>query len=95
MKKIDIETVNYIANLAKLQFTEEESLKLAHEFESILTNFETLDKLDLSDINLNLDPNAKSILREDKPVLFEDKKKLFQNTKSMKDTAIMVPKIIE
>ena len=47
MKKIDIETVNYIANLAKLKFSEEESLKLAHEFESILTNFETLDKLDL------------------------------------------------
>ena len=46
MKKIDIETVNYIANLAKLKFSEEESLKLAHEFESILTNFETLDKLE-------------------------------------------------
>ena len=88
MKKIDIETVNYIANLAKLKFSEEESLKLAHEFESILTNFETLDKLDLSDINLDL-------LRDDNVKYFEDKKKLFANVKSMNGTAIEVPKIIE
>lgn len=93
--KVEIKDVEYIAKLAKLQFTKEETEKLAKEFESILSHFETIDKLDLSDINLNLDPNAKSILREDKTVLFEDKKKLFQNTKAMKDTAIMVPKIIE
>ncbi len=96
MKKIDIETVNYIAKLAKLQFTEEESLKLAKEFESILTNFETLDKLDLSDINLDLlSDDLKPVLRKDECRYFEDKKKLFSNVKSMNGTAIEVPKIIE
>lgn len=29
MKKIDIETVNYIANLAKLKFSEEENVKIS------------------------------------------------------------------
>ena len=96
MKKIDIETVNYIANLAKLKFSEEESLKLAHEFEIILTNFETLDKLDLSDINLDLlSDDLKPVLRDDNVKYFEDKKKLFANVKSMNGTAIEVPKIIE
>lgn len=54
--KVEIKDVEYIAKLAKLQFTEEETEKLAKEFESILSHFETIDKLDLSDINLNLDP---------------------------------------
>lgn len=93
--KVEIKDVEYIARLAKLQFTEEETKKLTTEFESILSHFEAIDKLDLSDVNLDIDPNAKSVLRDDEPVISEDKKKLLQNVKSMKDTAIMVPKIIE
>lgn len=93
--KVEIKDVEYIAKLAKLEFTEEETKKLATEFESILSHFATIDKLDLSDVDLNIDPNAKSILREDKVSVFKDKKKLFQNVKAMKDTAIVVPKIIE
>ena len=93
--KVEIKDVEYIATLAKLEFTEEETKRLATEFESILSHFATIDKLDLSDVELSIDKNSKSVLREDKATLFEDKKKLFQNTKAMKDTAIMVPKIIE
>lgn len=94
--KVEIKDVEYIAKLAKLKFTEEETIKLAGEFESILSHFESIDKLDLSDINLDiLSDDLKPVLRKDEVSHFEDKKRLFQNTKSMKDTAIMVPKIIE
>ena len=94
--KVEIKDVEYIAKLAKLQFTEEETNKLAKEFESILSHFESIDKFDLSGINLDLmSDDLKPVLRKDEVKQFEDKKKLFQNTKSMKDTAIMVPKIIE
>lgn len=94
--KISIEDVNYIAKLSKLSFTEEQAQKLAKEFESILSHFESIDKFDLSDIHLDLySDDLKSVLRKDETAVFEDKKKLFQNAKSMKDTYIKVPKIIE
>ena len=94
--KITIENVNYIAKLAKLNFTEEEAEKMTKEFQSILSSFDSIDKIDLSDISLDLySENLKSVLRKDEMTVFEDKKKLFQNVKSMRDTSIQVPKIIE
>ena len=94
--KITIENVNYIAKLAKLNFTEEEAEKMTKEFQSILSNFESIDKIDLSDISLDIyNKDLKSVLRKDEMTVFEDKKKLFQNVKSMRDTSIQVPKIIE
>lgn len=93
--KVDINEVNYIAKLAKLKFTEEETLALCKDFESILSHFASIDKLDLNDIKLGIEDDLKPTLRNDEVKYFDDKKKLFQNTKSMKDTAIMVPKIIE
>ena len=94
--KITVENVNYIAKLAKLKFTEEEAEKMTKEFQSILSNFESIDKIDLSDISLDIySENLKSVLRKDEMTVFEDKKKLFQNVKSMRDTSIQVPKIIE
>ena len=94
--KVEIKDVKYIAKLSKLSFTETEIQKLVGEFESILSHFESIDNFDLSDINLDLNSDElKPVLRKDVPKHFEDKKKLFQNTKSMKGTAIMVPKIIE
>lgn len=94
--KISVQDVNYIAKLAKLRFTEEEALQLTSEFQNILTHFETIDKFDLSDIQLNnFSADLKSVLRKDETFYFKDKAKLFQNVKSMSDTFIKVPKIIE
>lgn len=94
--KISVEDVKYIAKLAKLSFTEEQAQKMAKEFESILSHFESIDKFDLSDIHLDLySEELQSVLRKDETAVFEDKEKLFRNVKSMSDTAIMVPKILE
>ncbi len=94
--KISIEDVNYIAKLAKLSITPEQAQKMVKEFESILSHFESIDKFELSDVQLDLySEDMKSVLRKDETCVFEDKKKLFQNVKSMSDTYIKVPKIIE
>ncbi|MBC2581844.1 Asp-tRNA(Asn)/Glu-tRNA(Gln) amidotransferase subunit GatC [Clostridium sp. DJ247] len=93
---INIDEVKYIAKLAKLKFTEEEAEKMAKEFGAILGHFESIDKFDLSDIDLNAySKDLESVVREDVEVVFEDKEKLFQNVKSMRETYIEVPKIIE
>ncbi len=94
--KISVEDVKYIAKLAKLSFSEEQAQKMVKEFESILSHFESIDKFDLSDVILDLySEDMKPVLRKDETSVFEDKKKLFQNVKSMSDTYIKVPKIIE
>ncbi len=94
--KISVEDVNYIAKLAKLSFTEGQTRKMVKEFEGILTHFESIDKLDLSDVRLDLYSEAmKPVLRKDQSSVFEDKEKLFKNAKSMSDAYIKVPKIIE
>ncbi|MDD3223772.1 MAG: Asp-tRNA(Asn)/Glu-tRNA(Gln) amidotransferase subunit GatC [Clostridium sp.] len=95
MEKVNTDDVKYIAKLAKLRFTEDETKKLAGEFESILTHFKTIDDLDLSDIDLNSYEEVNTEFRKDDPEVFEDKKKLMQNVKSLRGTAIQVPKIIE
>lgn len=94
--KISVEDVKYIAKLAKLSITLDQAQKMVKEFEVILSHFESIDKFDLSDVHLDLySEDMKPVLRKDETSVFEDKKKLFQNVKSMSDTYIKVPKIIE
>lgn len=93
--KIKPEQVKYIAKLAKLRFNDEEVEKLAGEFEAILGHFETIDNVNLDDIDINKFEDVNTEFRKDRPTVFEDKKKLFQNVKSMRDTSIQVPKVIE
>lgn len=93
--KIKPEQVRYIAKLAKLRFDDEEIGKLAGEFEAILGHFETIDNVDLEDIDINKFEEVNTEFRKDVVTVFEDKKKLFQNVKSMRDTSIQVPKVVE
>ena len=84
----------YIAKLAKLRFNDEEAKAFAGEFENILEQFKTLDKLNLDDVEIER-PNV-SVLRKDIQKKCEIKQEeLYQNVKVMRDTAIEVPKIIE
>ena len=86
--------VKHIAKLAKLRFNDEEAEAFAGEFENILEQFKTLDKLNLDDVEIER-PNV-SVLRKDIQKKCEIKQEeLYQNVKVMRDTAIEVPKIIE
>lgn len=90
---VSVDEVKYIANLSKLKFTDEEAAKFAKEFEGILDNFKYLSELDLT-IEEDVKKEYKPITRKDEVKEFECKD-LFRNVKSMRDTYIEVPKIIE
>lgn len=93
--KVSINEVQYIAKLCKLRFSDEEASKFASEFESILDNFKYLNELDLDIKNEDSDKKElKPVLRRDEIKEFECKD-LFRNVKSMRETYIEVPKIIE
>ena len=94
--KISVEDVRYIAKLAKLNLTFEEAQKMVGEFEGILTYFESIDRLDLEDaLPDSPERDMGAVPRKDEISVFEDKEKLFLNAKSMRDSYISVPKIIE
>ena len=84
--------VKYIAKLAKLRFDDEEAQVFAGEFENILEQFKTLDKLILDDVKIERPSVAVVRKDERKKCEIED---LYRNVKVMRDTAIEVPKIIE
>ena len=84
--------VKYIAKLAKLRFDDEEAQAFAGEFENILEQFKTLDKLNLDDVKIERPIVAVDRKDERKKCEIED---LYRNVKVMRDTAIEVPKIIE
>jgi len=93
---ISIDDVKYIAKLAKLRFTDEEAERMSKDFEGILEHFKSIDKFDLSAVDLNkYKDGLESVIREDEVKVYEDREKLFQNVKTMRETYIEVPKIIE
>lgn len=92
--KVTIDEVKYIAQLSKLKFSDEEAEKFAGEFESILDNFKYLSELDLEIKDDIEKEELKPVVRKDEVKEFECKD-LFRNVKSMRDSYIEVPKIIE
>ena len=84
--------VKYIAKLAKLKFDDDDAEVFAGEFENILEQFKTLDKLNLDDVQIERPDVA--VVRNDiaKKCEIED---LYRNVKKMRETFIEVPKIIE
>ena len=86
------EDIKYIAKLAKLQFTEEEAVIFAHEFENILQQFKSLDELNIEDVEIEI-PKT-SVVRKDicKKCEIDN---LYRNSEKMRETSIEVPKIIE
>lgn len=92
---VSIEEVKYIAELSKLKFSEEDTVKMKSELESILDIFNSLEDIDVSSVDMNKGLELNKELREDVVITFDDKEKLMQNVKTLRDGAIEVPKIIE
>ncbi len=93
--EINIETVNYIAKLAKLKFEEEEAKEFAQEFEEILSHLQNIDNEELDAVDMEALKNKKSVLRKDIQVTYGNKEELFRNAKDIKDGSIVIPKVIE
>jgi aspartyl-tRNA(Asn)/glutamyl-tRNA(Gln) amidotransferase subunit C len=96
MAKITIKEVEYVANLARLVFNEEEKKKLAEQLGRILDYIEQLNELDTEDVK----PTShvipmKNVVRPDvvRPSLPRDD--ALANAPSDVDGLFEVPKIVE
>ncbi len=88
--------VTYVAGLARLEFSEEETEKLQDELSAVLDYAEALNKLDTS----NTKPTEhilpmENVFREDIVVDSLDLDKVLQNAPEKEKGAFKVPKVIE
>ena len=96
MAKITIQEVEHVANLARLEFNEEEKQRLAEQLGRILEYIEKLNELDTEKTGptSHVIP-VKNILRHDSPNPSLSRDEALANAPSKVDGLFEVPKIIE
>jgi len=62
---ISIEEVERIAKLARLNFSDQEKLKLQKELSNILDYVDQIKQLKLENVSEKLDPDAVNLMRDD------------------------------
>jgi aspartyl-tRNA(Asn)/glutamyl-tRNA(Gln) amidotransferase subunit C len=94
--KITKETIEHVANLARLNLTETEKDKLTLEMGSILSWVDKLNELDTSNIKpLSHVLPLQNVFREDVARESYDREKILQNAPSHEDGCFKVPKVVE
>ena len=93
---ITVEDVRYIAELARLSFSEEEERRLVGEMSAILDYMKKLSELDTTGVPpmahvLDLE----NVFREDKAERRISREEALQNAPDADGTYVRVPKVIE
>ena len=94
--KITRETVDYVANLARLELTEEQSNKMIEDLDKILGYVDKLNELDTSGI----EPTAHilpitNVFRDDVTQPSYAREDILANAPTKEDGCIKVPKIVD
>lgn len=83
-----------IANLAQLEFSEEELHEIAPEFDKVISFFDEMNELDVDDVQPMLRPNdISNVTREDTPVRFDNVDSMLNEAPQVERDYIRVPKI--
>lgn len=89
------EDVKYIADLAKLKFSDEELDKFTSQFNGILQYIETLNEVDTENVEPMSHPlDKENVFREDVPVPGSTTEDALKNAPATDGTFFIVPKII-
>ncbi len=93
---VTIKDVEYIANLARLEFKEEEKEKFTEQFNRILEYMEKLNELDTT----NVEPlyhviDIKNVFREDVVKPSYPREEILKNAPSRTEFFFKVPKVIQ
>lgn len=92
---VNIDEVKHIADLAKLDFSEEEFSELTREMNSILEYMNKLNELNTDNVEPLLHPGELfNENREDIAVKGISKMEAFKNSKNNDDDFFIIPKII-
>lgn len=94
--KLDLEEVEHIASLARLELSEEEKQRYSEQLSAILEYAARLQRLDTHDIpptSSVLPP--RTVLREDVPAFFPNSSALLNNAPHKEERQYRVPPVLE
>lgn len=96
MSKVDKRTVEYVANLARINLAEAEKESLAEQLSKILDYVDKLKELDTEGVELMRNPHeAQAILRNDEPGPSEQRERILNNAPLREGDYFKIPKVIE
>lgn len=94
--KITKETIEHVANLARLNLTDKEKEKLTSEMANIISYVDKLNELDTSNVppTSHVKPIC-NVFREDAVKKSYDREKILANAPSQENGCFKVPKVVE
>jgi aspartyl-tRNA(Asn)/glutamyl-tRNA(Gln) amidotransferase subunit C len=97
--KLTDEEVRYVADLANLRLSEEETQRMSHDLGQILTHIEQLNELDTSDVSpmaqVLFEEDEIAPLREDVPHKTLENEQALANAPTRGAGYFKVPRVIE
>jgi aspartyl-tRNA(Asn)/glutamyl-tRNA(Gln) amidotransferase subunit C len=94
--KVGREAIEHVANLARLNLSEEEKTRLASEMGDIIGYFDKLNELDTTGIKpMEHVIPLRNVFREDEVKKSYDREKILANAPSKADGCFSVPKVVE
>ncbi|MBI5215607.1 MAG: Asp-tRNA(Asn)/Glu-tRNA(Gln) amidotransferase subunit GatC [Ignavibacteriae bacterium] len=93
---VTIKEVERVANLARLEFTEEEKETFTHQLNDILAYMEKLNELDTSNVEpLSHVIELQNVFREDTVEPSPPREEMLKNAPSKNEKFFKVPKVIK
>jgi len=93
---VDKKTVEYVAQLARINLSEEEKSSLGKQLSKILDYIDKLKELDTDKVSpLRNLHESKDVLREDKVKPSEYCQSILENSPTQEDGYFKIPKVIE
>ena len=94
--KVTKEIIEHVANLARLNLTENEKEKMTSEMTNIISYVDKLNELDTSNVppTSHVKP-VNNVFREDRVLKSYDREKILSNAPSQENGCFKVPKVVE
>ncbi|HBM81699.1 MAG: Asp-tRNA(Asn)/Glu-tRNA(Gln) amidotransferase subunit GatC [Clostridiales bacterium] len=94
--EVTIKDVQYVAELARLKFSEDKLLKFTKDLNDIVGYVDKLNELNTDDIPVSVNPVfIQNVFREDKKGESLNSEEVLKNAPDKQDGYFKVPKIIE
>ena len=96
LMKITKKMVSYVAELSRLKLSDEQTIKMQADLESIIGYMDVLNRLDTSEIEpLSHIFSVKNVFREDEVTESYDRETLLRNAPVRDEECFIVPKTVE
>jgi len=93
---VTVRDVEYVAKLARLEFTEEQKQKFTEDLNGILNYVEMLKEVDTDNVEISIGAyRVENALREDVVKPSFDRESLLKNAPDAQEGFVKVPKVIE